>query len=74
MSWLYRCYLGPEVLAGFDSYKYNSVDTSPLSNYVMHPFWNQVGNKQTKTWGLRKSVTGILTEWHPGRTAGRGLG
>jgi len=34
-------YLGPEVLAGFDSYKYSCKDTSPLSNYVMHPFWNQ---------------------------------
>lgn len=38
---LYRQYLGPEVLAGFDSYKYSCKDTSPLSNYVMHPFWNQ---------------------------------
>ena len=34
-------YLGPEVLAGFDTYKYSCKDTSPLSNYVMHPFWNQ---------------------------------
>ena len=34
-------YLGPEVLAGFDTYKYSCRDTSPLSNYVMHPFWNQ---------------------------------
>ena len=34
-------YLGPEVLAGFDNYKYSCKDTSPLSNYVMHPFWNQ---------------------------------
>jgi len=33
-------YLGPEVLAGFDNYKYSCKDTSPLSNYVMHPFWN----------------------------------
>jgi len=35
-------YLGKEVLDGFDTYKYSSKDTSPLSNYVMHPFWNQV--------------------------------
>jgi len=21
-------------------FQYNAVDTSPLSNYVMHPFWN----------------------------------
>jgi len=34
--------LGPEQLQGFDNYKYSSVDTSPLSNYVMHPFWNAV--------------------------------
>ena len=53
MSWLYRCYLGPEVLAGFDSYKYNSVDTSPLSNYVMHPFWNQV-RETNKDLGAQK--------------------
>jgi len=38
---MYR-YLGPEILSGFEGYKYSSVDTSPLSNYVMHPFWNQV--------------------------------
>jgi len=39
---LYYEYLGPSILAGFDTYKYSSKDTSPLSNYVMHPFWNQV--------------------------------
>lgn len=33
-------YLSRDVLAGFDKYKYCSVDTSPVSNYVMHPFWN----------------------------------
>jgi len=27
-------------LKGFENYKYNSKDTSPVSNYVMHPFWN----------------------------------
>lgn len=35
-------YLGPDIVVGFDSYKYSCKDTSPLSNYVMHPFWNQV--------------------------------
>lgn len=35
-------YLSPEVLSGFAKYKYSSKDTSPLSNYVMHPFWNRV--------------------------------
>ena len=39
---LYYSYLGPDILRGFDSYKYSSKDTSPLSNHVMHPFWNQV--------------------------------
>jgi len=39
---LYYEYLGPKILAGFDTYKYSSKDTSPLSQYVMHPFWNQV--------------------------------
>jgi len=39
---LYYEYLGPTILSGFDTYKYSSKDTSPLSEYVMHPFWNQV--------------------------------
>ena len=29
-------------LEGFDRYKYSCKDTSPLSNYVLHPFWNKV--------------------------------
>uniref|UniRef100_U5EUB6 Putative sn-12-diacylglycerol ethanolamine-and cholinephosphotransferase n=1 Tax=Corethrella appendiculata TaxID=1370023 RepID=U5EUB6_9DIPT len=33
-------YLTKEHLVGFDNYKYNAKDTSPLSIYVMHPFWN----------------------------------
>uniref|UniRef100_A0A4W2IQ65 Selenoprotein I n=1 Tax=Bos indicus x Bos taurus TaxID=30522 RepID=A0A4W2IQ65_BOBOX len=35
-------YMSPEQLAGFDKYKYSAADTSPLSLYVMHPFWNTV--------------------------------
>ncbi|XP_022123539.2 ethanolaminephosphotransferase 1 [Pieris rapae] len=35
-------YLSREHLEGFDNYKYMSKDTSPLSVYVMHPFWNKV--------------------------------
>lgn len=38
MPWLN--YLSPEELRGFKRYKYSSIDTSPLSNYVCHPFWN----------------------------------
>ncbi|KAF8365793.1 ept-1 [Pristionchus pacificus] len=33
-------YLDKEKLKGFDNYKYNSVDTSPISVYISHPFWN----------------------------------
>lgn len=33
-------YLSQEILNGFDKYKYSARDTSPLSLYVMHPFWN----------------------------------
>lgn len=33
-------YLTEAHLKGFEKYKYNSVDTSILSVYVMHPFWN----------------------------------
>ncbi|XP_062507140.1 ethanolaminephosphotransferase 1-like [Corticium candelabrum] len=35
-------YLTERHLAGFDKYKYSAVDTSPLANYIMHPFWNRV--------------------------------
>ncbi|KAK7100066.1 ethanolaminephosphotransferase 1-like isoform X2 [Littorina saxatilis] len=37
-----NAYLSKEILAGFDSYKYSAIDTSPVSNYVCHPFWNKV--------------------------------
>jgi len=40
MWWKIR-YLSKDQLTGFDQYKYNSIDTSWLSKYVMHPFWNQ---------------------------------
>ncbi|XP_013191871.1 ethanolaminephosphotransferase 1 [Amyelois transitella] len=33
-------YLSREHLKGLDKYKYSAIDTSPLSNYVMHPAWN----------------------------------
>jgi ethanolaminephosphotransferase len=33
-------YLSEKIKKGFERYKYNCRDTSPLSNYVMHPFWN----------------------------------
>jgi len=42
MVGLHYEYLGAKILAGFDTYKYSCKDTSPLSQYVMHPFWNQV--------------------------------
>lgn len=35
-------YLTPDQLLGFENYKYSAQDTSPLSIYVMHPFWNTV--------------------------------
>ncbi|XP_061723925.1 ethanolaminephosphotransferase 1-like [Cydia pomonella] len=35
-------YLSKDHLEGFDNYKYMAIDTSPLSVYVMHPFWNKV--------------------------------
>ncbi|KAI9586348.1 ethanolaminephosphotransferase 1 [Glossina fuscipes] len=33
-------YLSQAHLKGFERYKYNSIDTSYLSVYVMHPLWN----------------------------------
>lgn len=35
-------YLTSEHLNGFTNYKYSARDTSPLSIYVMHPFWNKL--------------------------------
>ena len=35
-------YYSTQTLRGFDSYKYRALDTSPLSIYVMHPFWDRV--------------------------------
>lgn len=37
-------------LKGFSKYKYSSVDNSPLSNWVMHPFWNFVTAKFIPLW------------------------
>ncbi|VDK18774.1 unnamed protein product [Anisakis simplex] len=33
-------YLSERQVKGFDNYKYSSIDTSPLSNYISHPFWD----------------------------------
>ncbi|XP_033167940.1 ethanolaminephosphotransferase 1 [Drosophila mauritiana] len=33
-------YLTQDQINGFDNYKYSAIDTSPLSQYVMHPFWD----------------------------------
>ncbi|XP_017770571.1 PREDICTED: ethanolaminephosphotransferase 1-like [Nicrophorus vespilloides] len=35
-------YLNNDHLVGFENYKYSCKDTSPLSQYVMHPFWNKI--------------------------------
>ena len=37
-------YLRREHLLGLDKYKYSCIDNSPLSRYVMHPFWNAIVN------------------------------
>ncbi|CAK1540413.1 unnamed protein product [Leptosia nina] len=34
------CILSKDKLEGFEKYKYNSIDTSVLSQNVMHPFWD----------------------------------
>ncbi|PIO66033.1 hypothetical protein TELCIR_12267, partial [Teladorsagia circumcincta] len=33
-------YLSNEQLKGFNSYKYSCIDSSPISMYISHPFWN----------------------------------
>lgn len=35
-------YLTKEQLQGLKKYKYSAIDTSPLSQYVMHPTWNTI--------------------------------
>lgn len=30
------------MIDGVRKHKYSCVDTSPLSNYVLHPFWNYI--------------------------------
>lgn len=35
-------YLSQDQLKRLDTYKYASIDSSPLSQYVMHPFWDYV--------------------------------
>ncbi|KAJ1527121.1 hypothetical protein ONE63_008655 [Megalurothrips usitatus] len=35
-------YLSPQELAGFETYKYSSIDSSPIGKYITHPFWNFV--------------------------------
>lgn len=41
-------YINKEHLTGLDRYKYNCVDTSPLSIYVMQPFWSAIVNLYPK--------------------------
>uniref|UniRef100_A0A158P772 Ethanolaminephosphotransferase 1 n=1 Tax=Angiostrongylus cantonensis TaxID=6313 RepID=A0A158P772_ANGCA len=43
-------YLSDAQLKGFDSYKYSCVDTSPLSIYISHPFWNWLVTWYPRTW------------------------
>ncbi|CAF1291344.1 unnamed protein product [Adineta steineri] len=40
MNSLYYPYLRRDHLKGLNEYKYNAVDTSPVSLYVTQPFWN----------------------------------
>lgn len=37
-------YIHKEHLQGLDKYKYSCVDTSPVSKYVMQPFWSAIVN------------------------------
>jgi len=36
--------------AGFGTYKYSAIDDSPLSIYVMHPFWDWCVQFMPKIW------------------------
>lgn len=39
MNWEY---LSHQHLVGFEQYQYSSVDTNPISVYIMHPFWERI--------------------------------
>ncbi|KAK5978877.1 CDP-alcohol phosphatidyltransferase [Trichostrongylus colubriformis] len=43
-------YLSNEQLKGFNSYKYSCIDSSPLSMYLSHPFWNWLVQFYPRTW------------------------
>ncbi|KAI0219463.1 Ethanolaminephosphotransferase 1 [Lamellibrachia satsuma] len=54
-------YLSKEILIGFDKYKYNAVDTSPVSIYVSHPLWNRIVQYYPKWWAPNViTLTGFL--------------
>ncbi|CAD5206596.1 unnamed protein product [Bursaphelenchus okinawaensis] len=44
MSIFDKRYLTEGQLKGFDNYKYNCIDNSPIAVYISHPFWNWVVN------------------------------
>ncbi|EYC34311.1 hypothetical protein Y032_0001g351 [Ancylostoma ceylanicum] len=43
-------YLSASQLKGFNSYKYSCIDSSPISKYISHPFWNWLVNFYPRTW------------------------
>ncbi|KJH51599.1 CDP-alcohol phosphatidyltransferase [Dictyocaulus viviparus] len=43
-------YLSKAHMKGFDSYKYSCIDSSPISNYISHPFWNWLVTFYPRTW------------------------
>lgn len=53
---MYYSYLSKDVLKGFDSYKYSCMDTSPLSNYIMHPIWNKVSTNTNVSFQLWQNI------------------
>ncbi|EDO31473.1 predicted protein [Nematostella vectensis] len=75
-------YLNQEEINGFDRYKYKSMDTSPVSNYITHPFWNFIveyfpkwlaPNLMTFTgWGMLFMVYAVTSYYDPHLKAGLG--
>ena len=63
-NFLISKYLSPAHLAGFDKYKYSSIDNSPLSIYITHPFWNQCVKVRSYRW--LSAVDSILFDFNLG--------
>lgn len=75
-----QSYLTPSRLAHLSSYKYSSVDKSPLSNYVMKHWWvwtaslmpPDLAPNSITVWGFLAVVVNLVCVWIWGGDLGEG--